>query len=222
MLVTEAKRAWLAAQDRSSSTVRWSSGSKWNERLDVRGSTGAPFTPSNVTTEKPKVLTSVMDLLKTWACVDRCRIIYYISHEERLFINTLILLFINRGDFAIFNSHLKIYKSVGQNIDTKHTKCTLQSCTLTLCMRTMSPFRKILGWSSSFSQKMVQPIFSLEWSVIFRLEQKSVKRELYDIRKKCLVYHKNNSTVSETRTVSTNTCLLHLSLLNLPPQCVKC
>lgn len=109
------------------------------------------------------------------------------------------------GDFAIFSSHLKIYKSVGQIIDTKDTKCTLQSCTLTLCMRTMSPFWKILGWSSSFSQKMVQPIFSLDWSVIFRVEQKSVKRELYDIRKKCLVYHKNNSAVSETRTISTST-----------------
>lgn len=48
--------------------------------------------------------------------------------------------------------------------------------TLTLCMRMMSPIRKILGWLSSFSQKTVQPIFLLDGSVIFRVEQKSVDR----------------------------------------------
>lgn len=37
----------------------------------------------------------------------------------------------------------------------------------------MSPIWKILGWSSSFSQKMLQRTFWLDWSVIFRLVQKS-------------------------------------------------
>lgn len=55
----------LAVHDRSSATFRRSSWSKWNVLLEVLGSTGAPSAPSNVTAEKPKVLTSVMESPKT-------------------------------------------------------------------------------------------------------------------------------------------------------------
>lgn len=61
----------LAAQDRSSSTVRWSSCSKWKERLEVLGSTFSPTTPSNVTTEKPKVLTSMIESLKNFTYIEK-------------------------------------------------------------------------------------------------------------------------------------------------------
>lgn len=66
--------ARLAAHDRSSATLRWSSWSKWNDLLEVRGSTGAPSTPSNVTAEKPKVLTSVMESPKTFVWEEEQRV----------------------------------------------------------------------------------------------------------------------------------------------------
>lgn len=68
------RMARLAAHDRSSATFRRSSWSKWNELLEVLGSTFAPSVPSNVTAEKPKVLTSVMESPKTFVWEEEQRV----------------------------------------------------------------------------------------------------------------------------------------------------
>lgn len=68
---------WLEIHVCNSSTLRRSSSSKWTVRLDVRGSTLPLGFPSNVTTEKPNVLTSVMVLLKSWTWIDHSTYYHY-------------------------------------------------------------------------------------------------------------------------------------------------